>query len=84
MSFMFKQWGEWAPCTDEEWHGLGPHGTPRQMAMGPCGEKAGGFLSKALADQRKAEGWVPMSRAGKVAAGRILDGRTWDGIPGVA
>ena len=79
--FHFKQWGEWAPCPDDAWHGLGPVGKPKQMVIGRDGSTAGGFLSEDLARRREAEGWVPISRVGKHAAGRELDGRTWDQYP---
>jgi protein gp37 len=80
ISFFFKQWGEWAPCRDGDWHGLGPVGKPPQGAVSPDGRLVGGFLGDA-ACSAEAEGWRPMTRLGKKHAGRELDGRTWDEFP---
>lgn len=82
--FFFKQWGEWAPCPDDEWTGMGPYGKPYQIALSPEGDRCGGFLGKGAAAEREREGWRPMQRIGKKAAGRELDGRTWDETPAVA
>jgi protein gp37 len=79
VAFHFKQWGEWAP-DPAKWHGLGPTGIPPQLCVSPKGETAGGFMG-GLAEQREAEGWVPMERKGKKAAGRLLDGREWNEMP---
>lgn len=82
--FFFKQWGEWEPCPQEFWHGLGPTGRPPQLAISPEGVTAGGFLSDRLARQKAEEGWKRVRRVGKRVAGRVLDGRTWDEFPEVA
>ncbi len=81
VGYVFKQWGEWGPCPSEAWHGLGPAGTPHQLAIGPQGDTAGGFLSQELTQQREREGWVPIQRLGKAVTGRLLDGQTWDDPP---
>lgn len=81
--FFFKGWGEWGPCADSEWHGLGPVGRPKQLCMGPTGDTAGGFLTQELADRRVREGWKPVTRVGKARAGRLLDGREWNEFPEV-
>lgn len=83
VAFHFKQWGEFAPCSDADWHGLGPVGKPVQWAIGPNGDKAGGFMTTELASRREAEGWLPVTRVGKARAGRLLDGRTHDAMPQV-
>lgn len=80
-AFLLKQWGEWAQCWDDEWHGRGPYGTPKQVALSLTGETSGGFLGEKYAAQKEAEGWLPMQRLGKHATGRKLDGRTWDEVP---
>lgn len=80
--FHYKQWGEWAPCAAADWHGRGPAGKPAQLAIGPDGRTAGGFLTDELALRREAEGWVPMARIGKTNAGRLLDGKLWNQYPG--
>lgn len=71
--FLFKQWGEWAPALhDPEYGGH----VLRQT------ELVGSFDSwKANAyDPDRLEG-VNWRRLGKKAAGRMLDGRTWDEVP---
>ena len=80
--FLFKQWGEWAPCSPDQWHGLGPNALPRQLVVSPSGrDSCSGFLSKTASAQAKADGWLPMQRIGKAAAGNELDGRKWLEIP---
>jgi protein gp37 len=79
--FFFKQWGSWAPCPEEDWHGLGPTGFPKQLAISPEGKTAGGFIGDKFAKQREAEGWRPITCVGKKRAGRELDGRTWNELP---
>lgn len=81
VAYLFKQWGEWAPCPDDAWHGLGPDGRPPQLVIARSGETAGGFLTQELAGQRAAEGWEAMQRIGKAAAGNELDGRHWLQLP---
>lgn len=56
ISFLFKQWGEWAVETTK------------------------GTITKVRRDQNDTQP-IWMSRVGKKAAGRLLDGRTWDEIP---
>jgi protein gp37 len=65
--FFYKQWGNWAP-----FDGLPPvqtHGKYRLMFSG----------TSHVEDERG----VYMHNVGKRAAGRLLDGRTWDEIPAV-
>lgn len=75
VAFFFKQWGEWAPVMHD--HDYGGH-VLRQME--PCGSfdswKANAY------DPTRLEG-VNWRRIGKKAAGRHLDGRTWDQMPEV-
>jgi protein gp37 len=63
--FFFKQWGAWAP----ERPGMG---SARYQDVSPAGETVG---------LGAYPGIVRMRRVGKQAAGRVLDGRTWDQTP---
>ena len=77
VAFFFKQWGEWFPKLDwafpamrYEWGTLDVDGnlyltTPRNSCQG---------------DESETREYV-MIRVGKKAAGRVLDGRTWDEWP---
>ena len=80
--FLFKQWGEWGLQGD----------STRQCFIWPDGTalEAGetqrspinGLPIPAAVPARP--GWVHMVRVGKRAAGRELDGRTWDEYPEVS
>jgi protein gp37 len=68
----FKQWGEWAPV---------PENTPLPRNL----DNAGWFTSEGFAPHEVGaiyDGEEMMHRVGKKAAGRLLDGRTWDEFPG--
>lgn len=76
--FLFKQWGEWAPMTESPVH--------------PEATRLPGNLCKVSHDGVTADHYIAIStdggrlryelqRVGKKAAGRLLDGRTWDGFP---
>ncbi len=75
--FHFKQWGTWTPVTD--WTGpttfFGPDHTAAHP-MSPNGTYAVSF--------DRSKGDAMMLKVGKHAAGRLLDGRTWDEVPGVS
>lgn len=87
--YFFKQWGEWAPdeWVDEEGDrhvGRKPEAKdPRSLVMHPAGMTA-------LTPDNPFDPWdrghpnwhTVMRRVGKKAAGRELDGRTWDEYPG--
>ncbi|MEM9468306.1 MAG: DUF5131 family protein, partial [Actinomycetota bacterium] len=80
VAFFFKQWGEWAPSA--------PHGTAKTHLISrqrsahevrtfqPDGTRYSG-----RGHDWSAPGMVSMIRVGKKAAGRELDGRTWDEWP---
>lgn len=78
--FLFKQWGEWGEPDSIERTGIAHHGwfeqdrrdggVPRHEWPGPMQN------SVELASLRP-----EVFRVGKKAAGRLLDGRTWDGFP---
>jgi protein gp37 len=78
--FLFKQWGEWAP------------GENATNTVGRAVETADWFdgewdyqrLTAAQADAMTAEDEPTLYRAGKKAAGRLLDGVLHDGFPGAA
>lgn len=67
-ALFFKQWGEWAPPEIDRYG-------PSEVAPmdGSCTARHHCF---AFADGQR------MERVGKHLAGRLLDGRTWDQIPG--
>lgn len=79
VAFHFKQWGEWAveidrERDDQDWRAdystrLADHGRTKWLNL------AGG-------SGFHGERFHVMRRVGKKAAGRILDGRTWDQMPG--
>jgi protein gp37 len=80
VAFFFKQWGEWEVSMDRErddpdWradysNNYIDHGKSRWLNI------AGG---RGFHGER----FHVMRRVGKKAAGRLLDGRTWDQMPGV-
>ncbi|WP_175920341.1 phage Gp37/Gp68 family protein [Burkholderia pyrrocinia] len=76
--FLFKQWGEWSL-------GSGDFGAGRfkTAAVARDGHVAAGGLRVAdyPAGAASADGWTMVHRAGKRAAGRLLDGRTHDEFP---
>jgi protein gp37 len=66
--YLFKQWGAWAPTGY-----VGAGGTdPREI-----------FVRDSTVTCHDWEG-AQLRRVGKTAAGRVLDGRTWDEFPPVA
>ncbi len=71
--FLFKQWGEWCPRGPESLGYPSVDGVPRFRMTGA------GHNGQDLASDSGNDVW--MNRAGKKAAGRLLDGRTWDEVP---
>jgi protein gp37 len=79
--FFFKQWGEFAPT--------GPLSAHQEIVCGADGWHAPsgnvGALSIHHMERHNGEMECPplqnMYRVGKKAAGRLLDGRTWDEMP---
>ena len=68
--FFFKQWGGWGPWSED----AGPS---------PIGHKAGFFTHTGVWHEGEINAFrQSMTRVGKKAAGRVLDGRTWDEFPG--
>jgi protein gp37 len=69
VSFFFKQWGEWQP-RDHATTGADPE--QEQAYLRADATEPGQLLSGDC---------MQFSRIGKKAAGRTLDGRTWDEVP---
>lgn len=72
--FFFKQWGEWAPAGQVAGVTLGNDASGRPINIG----------SALRTGQAVAMDGCWSYRVGKARAGRLLDGRTWDQMPGVA
>lgn len=79
--FLFKQWGAWLPVAATY---------PKAIGMHPCGSFGGSihYVQRPPmsvlppGDWRIDEdGFTPVAKVGKTAAGRVLDGRTWDEYP---
>lgn len=76
--FLFKQHGEWMPGSGD--FGMGRYETAAVAHDGRV--TTGGFEKSGYpADAGSADGWAMVHRAGKKAAGRMLDGKTHDGFP---
>lgn len=80
--FLFKQWGEWAPYPDVGTAGLSAADIlgDRMAWVAPDGRWS---VEQILPEDFPAS-TVLMSKVGKKAAGRLLDGRLWDALPEVA
>jgi protein gp37 len=83
--FFFKQWGAWAPApwkvSVEDEHLGATHAV--RSDTGHCHEL--GHKPWSLERREPApEPWAGLRRVGKKAAGRELDGRTWDQYPEAA
>ena len=78
--FHFKQWGEWCPRTPGEFP---IDDSKPRVRLSACG--CDGQTAEPVTPHRTTEacggGDVWMGRVGKKAAGRVLDGRTWDEWP---
>ena len=81
VAFLFKQWGEWATDFRGGTHLLQTTGQLITRESGTTTNPYGhGSGVQDLVD-RGHPGWVRVRRTGKHAAGRELDGRTWDEYP---
>lgn len=74
--FLFKQWGEWLPSDQSPASSAIIEGI-RELWVDPDGRTHDGFTC--LTDCPGPH--ECMYRVGKKAAGRMFDGRTWDGAP---
>lgn len=76
--FFFKQWGEWAPgeCINT---------TQKKTEKGAFWDQEFGWnfasISKKQSEEMHRDDQPDLWKVGKKAAGRILDGRTWDEMP---
>jgi hypothetical protein len=81
-AFFFKQWGEWADCTEEFY--IGPTPKEERIFTG-TGEVLGVGVPRygqgTVDPDWKERGGAWMSRIGKKAAGRMLEGREWNEVP---
>lgn len=77
--FFFKQWGEYRPYTGLD-HIIAKSQKP--IFIGPKGQRATHREGVQWPEKYgKAAGWELMTRVGKKKAGRLLDGREWNGMP---
>lgn len=72
-AFFFKQWGEWRPRRQAEPGDI--LNANRSVIMMPDGRITSGLMPYGP------DAWV-MDKIGKKAAGRLLDGKVWDQMPG--
>lgn len=80
VAFHFKQWGEWHPpgsSDDYDTGGRGPKSLPRALMVANDG------TVHRYEETARPSPVVVMLNVGKRAAGRTLDGRTWDEFPAV-
>lgn len=75
VAFHFKQWGEWAPGASRQ--------RRNSWVPGRLYEATTVFGNAAWIAAQNAPWSYLLERVGKKAAGRLLDGRTWDEMPGV-
>lgn len=77
VAFHFKQWGEWAPA------GIHPSETPGRFAFGDYEHDPALMIETDRYPRQftKFGARSMVQRVGKKAAGRLLDGRTWDEVP---
>lgn len=73
IAYLFKQWGQWLPA---DYSPDASEGRPEVEALEGCGElpHQGNYQVSGIDGQT-------VVRVGKKAAGRLLDGRTWDEVP---
>ena len=77
--FFFKQHGEWAPSSDLPIETVGMREQATVLPDGRVREWQHDFPDARLTDPKMR----PMTRVGKKAAGRLLDGREWNEFPEV-
>lgn len=74
--FFFKQWGEWLPFGQEVSHAWRCNTKPNQFLVDGDAVKGGPFVARAFKDDG-----MYAYRVGKKAAGRLLDGVTYNEYP---
>ncbi|OIQ64935.1 hypothetical protein GALL_535130 [mine drainage metagenome] len=85
MPFLFRHWGVWVPRSDC-YHTFADGKSCADLDPGaqrwPCIRLTErGHNGRDLAHSGEGDG-VYMQRVGMEMAGRLLDGRTWEGVPG--
>ncbi len=75
--FFFKQWGEWAPVYDRDKEDPDCRNCDLVVSRSPKGR----WMNLTGGHGFHGERVVRIDRLGKKAAGRLLDGRTWDEYP---
>jgi len=76
--FLLKQWGERAPGSAD----FGAGGFRAAAIASDARVAEGGFSAADYpSGATSADGWAMLHRAGKKAAGRLLDGREWNEVP---
>lgn len=80
VAYFFKQWGEWAPSAQFEMKDFTRKAKLDVHEVLYCRDDCSGF--DPLGEGYDAKQTM-IFRVGKKAAGRVLDGRTWDEMPGV-
>lgn len=78
--FLFKQWGEWAPGSGD--FGQGRFETAAIERTGTIVVPGGFTTTDYPKGAESRDGWAMVHRAGKKAAGRLLDGIEHNGFPG--
>lgn len=78
--FFFKQWGDWMPFEERNTDGLYYAAEDRKGAMDAV-EGHDIWNDRKGTWREDDDGETVYRREGKKAAGRLLDGRTWDEVP---
>lgn len=78
-AFFFKQWGEFHPSAAHDHEAMGCLRTPEAINIAGDREYRPSEQFRLITSEL---GWAGMCRVGKKAAGRLLDGRTHDAMPG--
>lgn len=73
--FLFKQWGEWKAAGSQRAE------TPGRYALAPREFEGSIVQIDHYPRQFNAFGSIVLEKVGKKAAGRLLDGREWNGVP---
>ncbi|KJR10284.1 DUF5131 family protein [Gordonia sihwensis] len=85
VSFLFKQWGEWAPVpvasttAGNETTGTGRTSAGDYLDITGCWRDTNDLTDSPIPDD-----WALLGKVGKKTAGRHLDGRNWDQYPDAA